>query len=96
MVNRPICWSTIRAMVQVNVYEAKAHLSELLDKVEAGETVVLCRRNVPVAEMRAVPKTPRKRILGQNVLNLDVPDSAFAPLSEEELEDWYGPIRTDS
>jgi prevent-host-death family protein len=41
-------------MVKVNVHEAKAHLSRYLDRVARGETVVICRRNVPVAELRAV------------------------------------------
>ena len=43
-------------MIRVNVAEAKAHLSRYLESVERGETVVLCRRNVPVAEIRALPK----------------------------------------
>jgi antitoxin (DNA-binding transcriptional repressor) of toxin-antitoxin stability system len=42
-------------MIPLNVNEAKAHLSKYLHAVEAGETVVLCRRNVPIAEIRALP-----------------------------------------
>ena len=42
-------------MIPLNVNEAKAHLSKYLRAVEAGETVVLCRRNVPIAEIRALP-----------------------------------------
>jgi prevent-host-death family protein len=43
-------------MVTVNLARAKAHLSELLDKVEAGEEVVITRRGKPVAHIRrAVP-----------------------------------------
>lgn len=47
-------------MVTVNLAHAKAHLSELLDKVEAGEEVTITRRGRPVAEMRpaAPPKKP--------------------------------------
>jgi antitoxin (DNA-binding transcriptional repressor) of toxin-antitoxin stability system len=33
----------------LNVHEAKTHLSALLDRVSAGETVVIARRNKPVA-----------------------------------------------
>ncbi|MDE2906099.1 MAG: type II toxin-antitoxin system prevent-host-death family antitoxin, partial [Acidobacteriota bacterium] len=47
-------------MVRVNIAEAKARLSTYLDSVEQGETVVLCRRNVPIAEIRALPKPPPK------------------------------------
>ena len=46
-------------MLTVNLAHAKAHLSELLDKVEAGEEVVITRHGKPVAHMRqAVP--PKK------------------------------------
>lgn len=47
-------------MVTVNLAQAKAHLSELLDKVEAGEEVVITRRGRPVAHMgpAARPKRP--------------------------------------
>jgi antitoxin (DNA-binding transcriptional repressor) of toxin-antitoxin stability system len=47
------------AMLTVNLAHAKAHFSELLDKVEAGEEVVITRHGKPVAHMRqAVP--PKK------------------------------------
>jgi len=39
-------------MVTVNLAQAKAHLSELLDKVEAGEDVVITRRGHPIAYMQ--------------------------------------------
>ena len=39
----------------VGVHEAKTHLSDLLRRVEAGETVVITRRGRPVAELRPAP-----------------------------------------
>jgi prevent-host-death family protein len=47
-------------MVTVSLVEAKAHLSELLDKVEGGETVVITRHGRPVANITAMaqPKQP--------------------------------------
>jgi len=39
-------------LVTVNLAQAKAHLSELLDKVEAGEEVIITRRGHPVAHIR--------------------------------------------
>ena len=45
-------------MIRINVHEAKTHLSRYLDAIEAGEVVVLCRRNVAIAEIRAVARTP--------------------------------------
>lgn len=48
-------------MVTVNLARAKAHLSELLDKVEAGEEVVVTRRGRAVAHI--VPAARQKHPL---------------------------------
>lgn len=47
-------------MVTVNLAHAKAHLSALLDKVEAGEEVVVTRHGRAVARILAAarPKQP--------------------------------------
>ena len=72
-------------MIKVNVAAAKARLSTYLDSVERGETVVLCRRNVPIAEIRPLPKLPRKeRPVGID-RGMQVPDSFFEPLPDEML-----------
>jgi prevent-host-death family protein len=38
-------------MSQIGAFEAKTHLSELLDRVEAGEELVIARRGRPVARL---------------------------------------------
>lgn len=38
----------------MSVAEAKAHLSELLDRVEQGEEIVITRRGKPVAKVSGV------------------------------------------
>jgi prevent-host-death family protein len=43
-------------MARVGSFEAKTKLSELLDKVEAGETVTITRHGKPVAQL--VPVQP--------------------------------------
>jgi len=43
---------------QVNVHEAKTHLSKLLERVEAGEEIVVARAGRPVA--RLVPHQPAR------------------------------------
>jgi prevent-host-death family protein len=45
-------------MVTVNVAQAKAHLSELLDKVEAGEEVIITRHGRAVAHLHSA--SPQK------------------------------------
>jgi prevent-host-death family protein len=40
-------------MSAISLAEAKAHLSELIDRVEAGETIDITRRGKPVARLVA-------------------------------------------
>jgi prevent-host-death family protein len=47
----------------VNIHEAKTHLSRLVDRVEAGEEVVIARAGRPVARLvrftrRTSPRRP--------------------------------------
>lgn len=76
----------------VNLHEAKAHLSELLDRVEAGETVVICRRNKPVAELKPVPPSGlvEPRPIGLAKGTGRVLPSFFEPLDEELLALFEG------
>ncbi len=77
-------------MKKVNVHEAKATLSALLDEVEGGKAVVICRRNVPVAELRALPSTRRKRRPIGLVKGFRVPAAFFKPLPQALLDAFEG------
>jgi prevent-host-death family protein len=70
----------------MNVYEAKTHLSSLLDRAAAGEEVVIARAGRPVARLVPVD-APRPRRGGQ-LSGLPVPPDAFAPLPDDALRDW--------
>jgi prevent-host-death family protein len=48
----------------VNVYEAKTHLSQLLDRAAAGEEIVIARAGRPVARLVALAEPSRRRIPG--------------------------------
>jgi prevent-host-death family protein len=70
--------------VNINVFEAKARLSEYLDRVERGERIVICRRNRPIAELRpvdAVRVAPRP--IGAAKGHFTVPPAFFEPLPDE-------------
>src|SRR5690606_34733801 len=58
-----------RSMDKVTLADAKAHLSKLIDRVEAGETIDITRRGKPVARLTAVasPRTPVDLALLQSV-----------------------------
>ncbi len=77
-------------MKQVNLYQAKTQLSALVDRVAKGETVVICRRNVPAAELRPVPKPRRTRRPIGLAKGFSVPPSFFEPLSEDLLAAFEG------
>lgn len=48
-------------MDTIKLADAKAHLSELVDRVEAGDSIEITRRGKPIARLTAVAR-PRKRI----------------------------------
>lgn len=78
-------------MKKVNVHEAKAHLSELLAQVEQGETVAICRRNQPVAELRALPQSSRTpRPFGGAKGRFTLPATFFEPLPDDLLRLYEG------
>lgn len=71
----------------INVSEARAHWSSLLDRAHAGEEIVLGKAGKPYA--RLVPLRPvRKRTLGFIKGKFDL--TCFDPLPEEELRAWEG------
>lgn len=77
----------IMTMIVVNIFEAKARLSEYLDAVANGERVLICKRNQPVAELRAVDQArtaPRPLVPGPHAF--DVPESFFEPLPDDLLD----------
>lgn len=78
-------------MIKVNVHEAKARLSRYLARVAAGETILLCKRNVPVAELRPVARRrTARRPLGLRK-GFTVPAAFFQPLPAAELKAWTVP-----
>ena len=77
-------------MIRVNIGDAKTHLSRYLERVEDGETVILCRRNVPIAEIRPLPKSPKHlRPVGID-RGMTIPPSFFKPLPPDLLDAFQG------
>lgn len=74
----------------VNIHEAKTTLSRLIAQVEAGEEVVLTRRNVPVARLVPVVPPASKRVFGDLRGAFEVPESFFESLPGDLLDSWEG------
>ena len=78
-------------MIKLNIHEAKTHLSKYLAKLKAGERILLCKRNQPVAEITALPEPPaRPRPIGLAKGRFTVPRSFFEPLPDELLDAFEG------
>ncbi len=73
----------------INLSEAKAQLSKIVDLAYRGEEVVIAKHNTPLVEL--VPHKPKgKRILGRLRGKFTVPDD-FLEESDEINEMFYGP-----
>ncbi len=75
-------------MAQVNIHEAKTHLSRLLQRVAAGEEIIIAKAGRPIARLVAVGGG--SRLLGQDAGMFEVPDDFDAPLPGDVLSDFEG------
>jgi prevent-host-death family protein len=77
--------------VEVNIHQAKTHFSRLLQRVAAGEEIIIARAGVPVARLVAVrPKKQEVRPLGMDRGRVWVADDFDAPLPDDLLRTFYG------
>ena len=81
-------------MIKLNIHEAKTHLSRYLKRILRGETILLCKRNVPIAEIRPIRAArTNARPIGlakEEHGEFRVPESFFEPLPEEILSGFEG------
>ena len=49
-------------MIEVGAFDAKTHLSSLLNKVAQGEDVLITRRGIPVARLVPAQEADRSRV----------------------------------
>lgn len=69
----------------VNIHEAKTNLSRLLERVAAGEEIIVARAGKPIA--RIVPLSrPRPRTPG--IAAGELTEAFFEPLPADELASW--------
>jgi prevent-host-death family protein len=71
-------------MATVNVHEAKTHFSKLLERVAAGERIIIAKAGKPVAELVPLQERPRKRVLGIDKGLVLIGDDFDDPLPEFE------------
>lgn len=76
-------------MTEVNIHEAKTHLSRLLRRVTAGEEVVIARSGKPIARILPL-ESKKKRVFGQDAGLFEVPDDFDTPLPDDILKAFEG------
>ena len=72
--------------MEVNIHEAKTHLSRLLQRVLTGEEVIIAKHGKPVARLTALKRPERPRIPGRNRNRGSVKENFNDPLPEETLK----------
>ncbi len=84
----------IITMINLNINEIKTHLSSYLARVSNGETVIICKRNVPIAEIKPIIAPPTKRrpigLAGKEYHNFHISESFFEPLPDDIMASFNG------
>jgi prevent-host-death family protein len=74
--------------VEVNVHQAKTHLSRLLARVALGEEVIIAKAGTPVARLVPIDAHVKGRVLGSAKGEFTVPEDFNDPLPKE-IEDLF-------
>ena len=77
--------------MQVNFYEAKTRLSELVEQARQGETIVIAKAGTPMAKLVPMHEEPRRKIKFGSMKGefVEAPDFD-APLPDELLDLFEG------
>jgi prevent-host-death family protein len=79
--------------MEVNVHEAKTHLSRLLRKVAAGEEITISRAGTPVAKLIAASAPGKSRPMGMDRGRIRMAEDFDRP--DPDLEALFlGPVTT--
>ncbi|MGD0958944.1 MAG: type II toxin-antitoxin system Phd/YefM family antitoxin [Methylomonas sp.] len=75
-------------MTTYTLYNAKTHLSSLIEKAVAGEEVIIAKGKTPLVKLVTLPAVNPKREFGSMRGRARVDDAFFEPLPDEELDLW--------
>ncbi|RTZ67035.1 MAG: type II toxin-antitoxin system prevent-host-death family antitoxin [Aquificaceae bacterium] len=67
-------------MQQINIHEAKTHLSRLIERILEGEEIVIARHGKPVACLVPFKKRMNERIAGGLKGKIKIADDFDAPI----------------
>ena len=72
-------------MTQINIHEAKTHLSKLIQRVMNGEEIVIARSGKPVAVLSPYQEAPTARVPGNDAGRIVIGPDFEDPLPEFDL-----------
>jgi len=83
-------------MTCVTIHEVKTHLSKCLERVEKGERIIICKRNVPVAGLISIRRPVHGKrpigLAGQEYPEFRVDKIFFDPLPDDLAAAFSGEI----
>ncbi len=77
-------------MRQINIHEAKTHLSELVEEVARGEEIIIAKAGKPMARLVALAAPGQRRCPGSLAGRISIADDFDAPLPPQILADFAG------
>lgn len=76
----------------VNIYDAKTHLSELVDRAGSGEEIVIAKAGVPTARLVPLRAVHENRGPGRWAGLMKIAEDFDAPLPAEMLAAFEGDL----
>ncbi len=81
-------------MIYLNINEIKTRFSSYISKVSKGETVIICKRNVPIAVIKPIAALPKKKrpigLAGKEYPDFKISDAFFEPLPNDIIAAFNG------
>jgi prevent-host-death family protein len=81
-------------MSTVSLYEAKTHLSALVDQAAGGEDIIISKNGVPKAKLVALPPTGKRRT-PSNTMKIKYIADDFDAVDQEIIDMFEGKYSHD-
>lgn len=75
-------------VIDVNIHEAKTHLSRLLEQALAGDEVIIKKAGKPLVRLTPVASAPAPRRLGTAKGQITIADDFDDPLPDDILDEF--------
>ncbi len=75
--------------MQINIYDAKAQLSQLVERALAGEDIVIAKNGKPMVKLIPL-RDDRPRVLGASPGLFDLPEGWERALTDAEYDEFTG------